>query len=326
MVPAQGSLWLPDLVGFSAVRQEINYFGDGSVTNGSFALVLIIAAIYALATKSYDVSLKVAFLLVCVGGFYMALGPSFKWNVLRPDGADALMPLHFSPWRTGTELLSTYLPGFNNMRASYRWVALGMLGAWALLALHVASHRVQSGTTIAIILAGIAFNIPTRPIIAARIDSREAIAGIDHYVESLRPTFRPAEKVAFLPFRNDFFVNYMASKLDIQTYNIGGDKNLAAAMIGWPDTMLAFEPGKAGPEFGKKVLRLLAEQDADVAVIPYMDLLWAAHQWPHPPEYLDEMQPYVDEIESSGVVDITRTENFAFIRLRPTPPVSQPAP
>lgn len=326
-VPTQGGLWLPDFVGLSAVRQEINYFGDGSVFNASFALVLIIAAIYALATRSSDVRLKVAFLLVGLCGFYMALGPSFKWNVLRPEGDfGPLMPFQYAPWRTGTEFLSTYVPGFNNMRASYRWVALGMFGAWALLALHVASHRVQSGTTIAIILAGIAFNMPTRAVIAANVQARETIVEIDRYVESLRPIFQPGERVAFVPFRNDFFANYMASKLDIRTYNIGGDKNLAVAMAGWPDTMLAFEPGKAGPEFGKKVLRLLTEQDAEVAAIPYMDLLWAAHQWPRATEYFDEMQPYVDEIQSSGMVDIIRSGNFAFVRLKPAPPVSPQIP
>ncbi|MCA0012518.1 hypothetical protein LB561_16650 [Mesorhizobium sp. B292B1B] len=326
-IPTQGALWLPDSVGLSAFRQEINYFGDGSVFNASFALMLIIAAFYALATRSSDIKLKAAFLLIGLCGFYMALGPSFKWNVLRPDGDfGPLMPLQYAPWRTGTEFLSTYVPGFNNMRASYRWVALGMFGAWALLALHVASRRVQPGTTIAIILAGIAFNMPTRAVIADNVQAREMIVGIDRYVESLRPIFRPGERVAFLPFRNDFFANYMTSKLDIRTYNIGGDKNLTVAMAGWPDTMLAFEPGKTGPEFGKKVLRLLTEQDADVAAIPYMDLLWAAHHWPRTAEYYDEMQPYLDQMQSSGVVDITRDENFAFVRLKPTPPVSPPIP
>ncbi|MBZ9744874.1 hypothetical protein LB516_06405 [Mesorhizobium sp. CO1-1-7] len=325
-IPTRGYMLVPDLLGFSAVRQENQYFGDGSVFNATFALILIIAAIFSLATKASDVRLKLAFLLVCFCGFYMALGPSFKLNVLRPEGIGPLMPLQYAPWRTGTELLSTYLPGFSNMRASYRWVALGMFGAWALLALHVASHRVQSGITITIILTGIAFNIPTRAAITADVNSREAIAGIDDYVENLRPIFRPGEKVAFLPFGNDFFANYMASKLDIQTYNIGGDKNLAVAMADWPDTMLAFEPGKAGPEFGKKILRLLSKKDAEVAAIPYIDLLWAAHQWPYPREHFDELQPYIEELQSSGIVDVTRTDNFAFLRLKAAPAISQLAP
>lgn len=326
LIPTHGILCVPDLFGLSADRQEINYFGDGSVFNSSFAAVLIIAAIYSLVTKSSNFRLKAAFLVVALCGFYMALGPSFKLNVLRPDGVGALMPLQYAPWRTGTEFLSSYLPGFNNMRASYRWVALGMFGAWALLALHVASRNVQSGTTILIILIGIAFNIPTPASITANIASRRAISGINDYVESLRPIFQPGEKVAFLPFRNDFFANFMASKLGVQTYNIGGDKNLAAAMLNWPDTMRAFDQGTEGPDFGKKILQLLKNGDADVAAIPYMDLLWAAHEWPHSPEYVDEMRPYVDELQSSGMVDILRTENFAFVRLKSTAAVSQLAP
>ncbi|MBZ9694845.1 DUF7024 domain-containing protein [Mesorhizobium sp. CO1-1-9] len=317
-IPTQGILLIPDLLGFNAIRQDSNYFGDGSVFSNSFALILIIAGGYSVVMKSSDAKLKVAFLLVGLCGFYMALGPSFKLNVLRPDGADEfLMPAQYAPWRTGTEFLSIYLPGFNNMRASYRWVALGIFGAWALLALHVASYRVQTGVTIAIILIGVAFNIPTRAIIVANAHSREEIAEIDSYIESFGPIFRPAEKVAFLPFRNDFFANYMASRLGIKTYNIGGDKNLTAAMGSWPDTMLAFEVGKTGPEFGRNVLWLLTQKDADVVAIPYIDLLWAAHEWPHVAEYFDEMQPYIDEIQSSEMVDVTRADNFAFIRLKP---------
>lgn len=316
-IPTKGIIWLADLMGWSAIRQDGDYFGDGSVFKDSFALTLIIAGIYSVVTRSFDAKLKAAFLFMSLCGFYMALGPSFKLNVLRPEGVDALMPLQYAPWRTGTEVLSTYLPGFNNMRASYRWVALGMFGAWALLALHVASHRVQSGITIAIISVGIAFNIPTRAIMVANAHSRQEIADIDDYVEGLKPSFRPAEKVAFLPFRNDFFANYMASKIGIKAYNIGGDKNLTAAIGSWPDTMRAFEIGKTGPDFGKKVLSLLTQKDADVVAIPYMDLLWAAHEWPHAPEYSDEMQPYIDEIQSSGMVDITRAENFTFLRLKP---------
>lgn len=318
LIPTRGILLVPDLFGLSVTREVTAYFGDGSVFNCSFALLLIVAAIYSLATKSTDLGLKTAFLLVALCGFYMALGPSFKLNVLKPGGDGLLMPLEYAPWRTGTEFLSLYLPGFNNMRASYRWVALGMFGAWALLALHVASRRVQCGVTIAIILAGIALNIPSPAAITANIDSERAIAEIDRYVEGLRPVLGPAQKVAFLPFRNDFFANYIASKLGIRTYNIGGDKNLEAAIAAWPDTMLAFEMGKASQGFWKNVIWLLAKRDADVVAIPYVDLLWAVHYWPGDREYFDEMQPYINDIESSGMVEVTRTDDFAFIRLKPS--------
>lgn len=316
LVPTRGILLIPDFLGFSEIRQGVNYFGDRSVFNAAFALTSIGAGIYCAATKSSDVRLKVAFGFIGLCGFYMALGPSFKLNVLRPDGAGPWMPIQYAPWRTGTELLSAYLPGFNNMRASYRWVALGIFGAWALLALHVANYRTQSGITLTIILVCIAFNIPSREIIVANSHSREEIGEMDDYIKGLQPFFRPAEKVAFLPFRNDFFVNYMASKLGIRAYNIGGDKNLSKAMSGWPDTMLSFNIGETGHDFAKKVIWLLSQKDSDAAVIPYMDLLWAAQEWPHQREYFDEMQPYIKEIESSGMVDVTRTENFTLVRLK----------
>ncbi|MBZ9922586.1 hypothetical protein LB579_33560, partial [Mesorhizobium sp. BR1-1-7] len=73
-IPTRGNLLVPDIISFGADREEASYFGDRSVFDASFALVLIIAAIYALAMKSSDVRLKIVFLLVGLCGFYMALG------------------------------------------------------------------------------------------------------------------------------------------------------------------------------------------------------------------------------------------------------------
>ncbi|WP_171910026.1 hypothetical protein, partial [Rickettsiella grylli] len=56
-------------------------------------------------------------------------------------------------------------------------------------------------------------------------------------------------KVAFLPYRNDFLINYLAAKLQIYAYNISGDKNLAEARQYWPSIMQRFKPESVDPFF-----------------------------------------------------------------------------
>lgn len=316
LIPTRRISFFADLIGLSTSRDSSNYFGDASVFRTSFSLPLIVAAIYALVATRLRSNPMLVFLAVALVGFYLCLGPSFKLNVLRLDPIRPdLMAAEFAPWPTGTAWL-TFLPGFDSMRASYRWVALGLFGAWVMLATHVASRRAQSGITLLIVGMILVFNVPAPGIIASYLNSRQMIRDIDAYVESQRPMFRDGEVVAFAPYNNDFFVNYMASRLNLRSYNIGGDKNLEAARASWPATMLALEFDQAGEDFEKKVIALLQSRDADVVVIPYMSLLWAAHTWPAPREKYEAMIPYVERLKASQIVDVVETTNFAYVRLK----------
>jgi hypothetical protein len=83
----------------------------------------------------------------------------------------------------------------------------------------------------------------------------------------------------FLPFGNDFFANYLASRIGFRTFNIGGDKNLSEAQAYWPEEVLTLgkelDVGKTSTAVG-----LLLNGTADVLVVPYFHMLWSAHLWP----------------------------------------------
>ena len=166
--------------------------------------------------------------VIALFGFYMSLGPSVKLFTHRPDGMDQLMPKSFELFSTGNAWLSEKLPGFKNMRASYRWLALGIFGCWAIIAMMLASkrfdhHKSDCAACRCSIQSSHCWALFATTINRSDMYSRNAV------VQELDSLVKKGETIAFLPFRNDFLVNFVASILNVRTYNIGGDKNLASA-------------------------------------------------------------------------------------------------
>ena len=75
--------------------------------------------------------------------------------------------------------------------------------------------------------------------------------------------------------------------------------------------------GSAPPDLAARVVSLLAQGDADAVVLPYIDMLWAAHQWPYPVTDRYVLAPALRELENSGYVQITEEAYYAVVRLKP---------
>jgi hypothetical protein len=137
-------------------------------------------------------------------------------------------------------------------------------------------------------------------------------------VGELRKRIRPLETVAFLPWGNDFFANYLAPRAGFRTFNIGGDKNLDEAQQKWPTAMLSLG-GKIDGEDAPAVLKLLSDGTVDVAVVPYFHMLWSAHSWPclDVTERKAQVLPVIRALQKSPYVDVIDADFFAAIRLRP---------
>lgn len=320
-IPSQGMHWLWDILGLSIRRSEDLYFGDASVWITTFSLPLIIAGGWSWWAVRKKQPLAHGLLLVALFGFYMALGPSIKVHSMKPEPMGPLMPAKLAIAPTGNALFSQYLPGFKNMRAAYRWSALGFLGLWMLLVLLLAQRQRKSadffGMTILLVLI-LSFLPHLERKWQSNVRDRESFLEIDRdLVSELARDLRHGELVAFLPFRNDFLVNYLAAVLNIRTYNIGGDKNLFEARKHWPDIMRQFKMGQIDPGFAERVLSLLAQGEADAVVLPYIDMLWAAHKWPAPLEFAGDMQPVLTALERTGYVALEKRKHYALVRLIP---------
>ena len=314
-VATKGILFLPDFLGLSDARAAREYFGDSSVFKSTFSAAILVAALYSIVFAKGDRRAMTLFAVIALFGLYMSLGPTVKFLTYRPDGMDQLMPDSYGLFPTGSSVLSENLPGFKNMRATYRWIALATFGCWAILAVMLSNRLRSTKQKVIVLLVVAAFNIPTLHAIQAYYQTRFVIFSREAEVQKLAPFVREGETIAFLPFRNDFLVNYIASKLKIRTYNIGGDKNLASAQESWPETMRRFTQEEIDQDFVQNVRSVLENGDADAVVLPYIDLLWAAHSLPLVDRYKDELESIARKLDADPRLTASYTDHFAVIRL-----------
>ncbi|MYL25273.1 MULTISPECIES: hypothetical protein [Halomonadaceae] len=318
-LPTQGIHWIPDLLGLSVTRSGNEYFGDSSVWKTTFSLPIFLAAFWIWVKIKKSQRIVTGFLVIALFGFYMSLGPSLKVaSVKQSEDLGRSMPSEEAVVPTGSSLLSGYLPGFQNMRASYRWIALGVLGAWLLLVCGISSNRKDVSTiSMALAFGVVVLNIPdVQSRYQSSVSNREAlISAHNDLVGSLDNTLRENERVVFLPYRNDFMVNYLAGALDIYTYNIGGDKNLSQASKHWPETMKGFVMGAYDERFDGRMLLLLSQGLVDAVVLPYFDLLDAAHRWPIKLDNKSKVQEILADIGDREFLSIEEGPFYSVVRL-----------
>jgi hypothetical protein len=343
VLPTKGVHWLPDLLDISVPRSDKQYFGDASVWTTTFSLPLLIIGIVTWLRNRRRIPLITGVLLVAAFGFYMALGPSLKINSIKPDSLSTLvtMPADLAVMPTGSAWISEKLPGFNGMRASYRWSALGVFSVWLMIIISIAHDNQRNRFWWMWALAIIVIcNIPhVSTQWKNTIEYRNSFKLVDqNLISEFRKKTKPGEIVSFIPWGNDFFANYLASRTGFRTFNIGGDKNLAMAQTEWPAEMIALS--EADINYGNifPAIKMLVYGTTDVVVIPYFNLLWSAHLWPCidetkiiiqeqfkagipsffcPAEQKIKMNFIVNMLQEQPFLDVVDSDLFATIRLRP---------
>ena len=317
-LPTQGYHFIWDMLGLSVERSNSEFFGDRSTWITTFCFPLLIAstvAWFSLKQKSF----APAFLVVMIFGFYMSLGPSLKFDSKRTTEYDhASMPASSALMPTGSAIISSHIPGFKSMRASYRWAALGMFGAWVILCFAQGgnlSKRQRYAVSIGLIVL-IACFVPNPEKHNIRLQkSKNAIQNIQEtLLPELGKEIATDDIIAFLPYNNDLLINYLSAKLNFQTFNIGGDKNLMLAKSAWPAQMQQMQINQVDNNFVLRVLLLLASGDADQVVIPKIDTLRFGRGLIEP-EYLDDIHLPLNILKENEALKVIEDKNFIFIRL-----------
>lgn len=337
-IPSFGISWLLDNLHFSVFRTEKEYYGDSSIWRTTFLLPMLVLSLYFFITSklSKHKSLFTLFLFVFLISLYFSLGPSLKFMVLKPSGESGLSPIipdSYHLLSTGSSWISEHLPGFNVMRASYRWIALTFFALWCLIVLLFSLRKSYIFSSLLLLLT-IALYIPSlNSHFSGGSYYKNAFSQVDaEVVNKLKPLVSPGELIAYVPWGNDFLTNYLSAALDVKSYNLGGDKNVQQALSYWPDDFLKLR-GELTDSSLKYIIRLLNFKNVNAVIIPNFDMLWSAHIWPCkmsdtpiqakliypdfncPNQIHKKLLPLIDRLKQEVYLDVTQREYFTVVRL-----------
>ncbi|MFA6136898.1 MAG: hypothetical protein WC667_02305 [Sulfurimonas sp.] len=325
--PSKEIFWFYDILGLSLERTSVEFFGDDSVGAVSFSFLLLLFALISLFFVKNEY--KLSLLIIALFGLYLSLGPSLKVNSKRPieqiniKNFDNAMKEEYAIVPTGNEFLYKYIPGIKNMRATYRWIGLFQVALFGLLIILLAKleslERRYLAYSILIFLS--AFNMPNPSVrLKNIIYNRDAMIQMDkELISLLKQHVKANSKVAFVPYYNDHFANYLAAKSDIRTYNVGGDKNLELAMKNWPQTMLNLSEITLPSKFIYNIENILISKDVEYVIFPYFDMLWGAYEWPREAKEINSKKlmyaEYINYFKNNPNFDLIETEYFSFISI-----------
>lgn len=341
--PTKGLFWLWDTLHFGLVRNDAYYFGDASVWITTFCTIFVLLGTLG-CFLSKNRPRAIPLMVTGILAMYLALGPSFKIHSQRSEADRSVgnfrtdMPAQYAVAPTGTAVLWTHVPGFKNMRASYRWMALSLVCFWALFALLVAELVRRDRTSVAwmLIVLVVISNLPRYQVdlVSSVVDPigrtillhpsplilRRQFADMDRtVVADFRRDVPAGSTVAFFPQGNDFLAAYLASVANVRTFNIGGDKNLVNASQHWPSSIKALF-GANPHSLAGNIALALNRRDASVVVVSYLNLLWDAHRWPPiPQELANARQNFADMLNQFAAdprFSVKQSTYYATITLR----------
>lgn len=209
-----------DRFGLSIPIDTKRFYGDATVWRSSFILPLLIPAIFGFFIKKDRKPLYTILLIIGLIGLYFSLGPWLKVNSLRPIDQHGeityTLPIPPSPvgiFPTGSSFINTSVPGFNSMRATYRWIILTYVFLFASASVLLDSLIRRKKYLIALVGILLVFivSIPD-PIQQFEVgkSSLQRFYQLDQTIKELRPLLE-GKKVLFLPLGNDFLQGYISS-------------------------------------------------------------------------------------------------------------------
>jgi hypothetical protein len=233
--PTQGYSMLFDQLGASVERTTKNFVGVGlgnheTVFLSISAILFSVVGLFARAPRLW----KITGVLLILGGLLMAIGPVLPESsgTIDPARMEAGQRLPIFTMPTGAVY---QVPGLDQMRATYRWIAVVKLGVWMLLCLACIRLSVYDnrGKVLSMIVPILMIlETSSNPVQQWQIGTHHLVMaqGIRNDLsDDLKANVPSGSKVLFLPITNDFVIHSIAGLSNIYTYNVGGDKNLLIA-------------------------------------------------------------------------------------------------
>jgi hypothetical protein len=345
LVPQQGVSWA-----FEAVRLGVS--GAGDIRMAAFSAPILLLAMYmALKMRGTVDDLGRSVLCVSALALFLSFGPHLQFpqlsqldfsNISVSLTAFSFEKFYLIP--TGSELLYKYLPGFNSMRVTFRWVALAIFMWWLFVVINLRPKATVNRRIALFLLLSVAVCTPNLLSWANySINQRDLFSEVEsELVTPLNALIEKNEIVAFVPWTNDMVVPYVASRGGYVTLNIAGDKNILRAKSAWPAnfTALGHVLLKAiTAADAPKVVSILASGEANVVVIPNIIRLWGVNELPCaainmkndglvkakprgegficPSQMLTYDPAVVTALRSDNRVSVVEREYFTLVRLHP---------
>lgn len=285
--PTTGYSVLYDFLGLSVQRPPTTYVGAGLGNHESVFLTItaIALVLVSFGLRVSNVWRAVALFLI-FGGLLMAIGPIVPEStgvVGTSEMTSIRAPIATSP----AYPLYTMVPGLDQMRATYRWIAVVKLGVWILVGL-VCSRLSKRGYGQATLAFGLVVVMMAegsaslfrqwtagRDLLVMATNLRMDLAG--ELTEHL-----PAEsKLLVLPITNDFVIHSVAAKANMLAYNVGGDKNLLIANTLRPPIISRI--AEVGPCFLRDLVEGAEQGKIDAVAFRVFDSHRGRYGWVWPP-------------------------------------------
>ncbi|SDC94466.1 hypothetical protein SAMN05216410_2609 [Sanguibacter gelidistatuariae] len=328
MLRPTSSVWWATPLGIDMDVSEL--WGDG--TNARFnylGLVVVLLAAAAVVISWKRDRRLVIWLVIGVAALFLALGPSLKINEVRgPLAPPISYQSYLMPSEAGVVVLPSQwlyetLPGFEFMRATYRWMVLVRLATIVLAAYMVQWMISRGGRSWAAVGVGVGLLalVELMPNAQATIEANSARAAqIDSFneavIDDLDDALPDGARVVFAPNSsggNDFLASYLATGANLNTPNVGGDKALENARKERPEAIAELLGGP--DDFGAAAQLVLEEGHADFVVVPYFDLRWSINQWPATGEFSTPGQEAAAEARTDSDLTVVNFTWFAVISL-----------
>ncbi|MEJ7650320.1 MAG: hypothetical protein WKF57_15000 [Nakamurella sp.] len=320
-------LWYSDDAPWRSTLYKL--WGDGSnqTTNylGLFAVAMVVVAVaFGLlrprtAAGRERLTLALAG-LACLG---LAFGPAFKFaNSAVPITPSYDVPLSETRMWLPTALLYEHVPGFTEIRATYRifavtrfaLIALAIVGLAALW--RTRAKWLAPALAVLVVLEG-----SVNPV--NRVEEAHHAFAVTGELRSkllvdLQTLVRPGETILMLPASNDFYATGLVPFTGATSYNVGVDKNYYLSTATWPaavtDAVAAYQKG----DFSVAGCALLRSGAADVIVLPVVPINVAFRSATPVPALQKKAEKVAAAAAANGSVVIARTATALSLRAGPS--------
>ncbi|WP_158372204.1 hypothetical protein [Cellulosimicrobium cellulans] len=296
LVLPQPMTWWAALAGAESLAGRL--WGDGSNVIANYVGVLTPALAVTYLTlrrrrPGGERRVVLALGIAAAVALVLALGPALKvYSLAQPVEPGWDVPTSMTTVGLPTTWVYEHVPGFEAMRATYRWflltrfvlVVLAGLGLSAIWARARESSRPAVLRSVALGAAALLV-VETAPNIP---DALETTDRYDAHVRALREgviadgieLVRPGERVLMLPTVNDFLAPGLIPFTGASAFNAAPDKNYLYAMPSWPDPVLEAREAWYSNELRADAVCRVLERDADAVLLPVVDPMYDVMAWP----------------------------------------------